>query len=165
MVRFKLIIFILFIVLAILFSGCTGGPTTPIQTPKPTATYTPTSSPTPEIIGTEMPTSTPTPEPVVVATPTGKIRPTRIKSDTFVEPLIKIDAGDTLLWDNYDDTSLKYTIVEQDGKISNITLLPTKKVSYIFNVTGDYRFSLYYQNMRGKNPSQQTIQVRVNASQ
>ena len=42
-----------------------------------------------------------------------------------MESLIKIDAGDTLLWDNYDDTSLKYTIVEQDGKISNITLLPS----------------------------------------
>lgn len=137
---------------------------TPSPSPSPIPTSTPTSTPTSEMIETQTPTPDPTPEPVVVATPTGIIRSTRIKSDKFMEPLIKIDAGDTLLWDNYDDTSLLYKIVEQDGKIPDITLLPTKKVSYIFNVTGDYRFGLYYQNINGKQPSQQTIQVRVNAS-
>jgi len=138
---------------------------TPVPTPSPTQTPIPKSTPTP-VSTTEIATPAPTPEatPYVAATPTGIIRPTRIKSDKFMESLIKIDVGDKLLWDNYDITSLKYTIVEQDGKISNITLLPTKKVSYIFNVTGDYRFLLYYQNMQGKSPSQQTIQVRVNAS-
>lgn len=138
---------------------------TPVPTPTPMPTPTSTWTPIPTTGITEMATPTPTPEPTpyVAATPTGITRYTRIKSDKFMESFIKIDVGDTLLWDNYDDVSLKYTIFEQDGKISNITLPPTKKVSYIFNVTGDYRFLLYYQNMK-TSPSQQTVQVRVNAS-
>ncbi len=139
---------------------------TPTPTPSPTPALppTPTQTPTPEIIYTEVPT--PTPVPVVVATPTGKIRYTRVKHDQFVEPYIQINAGDEVLWDNYDVlTSFTYTIVEEDGKIGTITLPEAKKANYTFTTTGEYKFALYYQNMRGNEPSRQTINVVANASQ
>ncbi len=121
------------------------------------------TTPIPEI--TETPAPTPTPLPEVVATPTGKIRGTRIRSDKFQESLIEIDAGTKVVWDNYDVlTSLKYNITEFDGKIPTLVLPEAKRVDYTFNVTGDYKFGLYYRNMNGKQPSVQTIKVRVNAS-
>lgn len=139
----------------------------PVTTLVPAPVSTPQlkeTTPLPEI--TETPAPTPTPLPEVMATPNGKIRGTRIRADKFQESLIEIDAGTKVVWDNYDVlTSLKYNITEFDGKIPILVLPEAKRVDYTFNVTGDYKFGLYYRNMNGKQPSVQTIRVRVNASQ
>lgn len=141
----------------------TPGPSA-ILTPTPALTLTPALTPipanTPEIIETVMQTSAPTPEPVVVATPSGKVIPTRVKSAKFMEPHLDIYAGDEVQWVNYSPDE-NYDIVEMDQK------MPTKvlksRISHIFNTTGDYKFGIYYRNMRG-DPSIQTITVRINAS-
>lgn len=133
---------------------------TPTSTPSLTPTPTHTPTPTPEI--TETPTPTPTPTPAVVATPTGKSVYARIKSSIFTVSTLQINAGDAVLWDNYDD-DIPYTIAEMDKKIANITLKGGGKVTHVFNTTGDYSFGLYYSGMKGS-PSIQNISVRVNAS-
>ncbi len=137
---------------------------TPLKSTSATRTPTPTSPLTPIIteIPTPTPTPTPTPEPVLIATPTGKSVYDRVMGSIFTVSNLNINAGDKVLWDNLDDT--KYTIVDMDGKIANITLKEFGKATYIFNATGDYRFGLYYTLMRTA-PSVQTINVRVNASQ
>ncbi len=137
---------------------------TPVPTPSPTPTPTPipTPTPTPTITETPTPTPTPTPEPVVVATPTGKSVYSRVMSSKFSLSNLQINAGDAILWDNFDlDT---YTIVDIDGKIANITLRSEGKATYILNTTGNYSFGLYYNFMKGAAPSIQNIAVRVNAS-
>ncbi len=132
---------------------------TPTPTPSPTPTPTPTPAPT--INMTATPTPTPTPEPVVVATPTGKSVYARVKESRFTVSNLQVNAGDAVLWDNFDDTL--YTIAEKDKKVANLTLRSGEKVSYIFNTTGNYSLGLYYNFMRIA-PSIQTINVRINAS-
>ena len=127
----------------------------------PITIYTPTSIPSVEIRETSEPTPVPTPEPVIVATPTGRKVTTRIMNSRFAELNKQIDAGDKLIWQNYDESL--YTIVEMDGKIGNISVGILKDAPYIFNTTGDYKFGLYYVPMRGE-PSYQTIKVRVNTT-
>lgn len=106
---------------------------------------------------TQLPQSTPVP--VVIATPTGVIVYTRVRGDSFSVPYHQINAGDMILWDNYDiETSYTYTIVELNGKIGNITLLEAKKASYVFNTTGEYKFALMYPKLRG-DPGIQTVSV------
>lgn len=135
----------------------------PASTPVPTQvpTFTPTPTPTVEIIETPEPTPTPTPEPVVVATPTGRKVSTRIVNSRFAELNKQIDAGDKLVWQNYDESI--YKIVEADGKIGNITVGLLKDATFIFNTTGDYKLGLYFMPMRGE-PSYQTIKVRMNTT-
>jgi hypothetical protein len=102
------------------------------------------------------------PVPVIIATPTGVIVYTRVKGDRFTEPYYQINAGDMILWDNYDiETSYTYNIVEQNGKIGNITLPEGRKASYVFNTTGEYKFSLMFKKLKG-DPSIQTISVIAN---
>jgi plastocyanin len=132
---------------------------TPTPTPSPTPTPTPTPAPTINVTATPTPTPTPTPE--VEVTPTGHIVTTRIYNEFFGNPTLNIDAGDTVLWDNWDETA--YTLVEKNNKVANITIRDSKKVTNTFNRTGDYTFKLVYFGLRGT-PKEQNIIVRINAS-
>jgi plastocyanin len=140
---------------------------TPISTPTPTPTKTPmlipTPVPTPEITEIATPAPTPEPTPFVAATPTGKVIQTRIMGgDNFAESKLKIDAGDEVLWVNMVDGL--YTIEEVDNKIPIINIRALGRINYIFNTTGDYKFELKFNGMRGRAPSTQTISVKYNAS-
>ncbi|MFZ3058997.1 MAG: hypothetical protein WA102_04580 [Candidatus Methanoperedens sp.] len=132
---------------------------TPTPTPSPTPTPTPAS--TPIITITATPTPTPTPEPEIEVTPTGHVVTTRIYNEYFGNPTLKINAGDTVLWDNWDETT--YTLVEKNNTIANITVRDSKKANNTFNRTGDYTFRLIHSALRGA-PREQNIIVRVNAS-
>jgi len=138
-----------------------GEPRVFTSTPTPSPTPTPTPTPVPTITVTATPTPTPTPT-VVVATPTGKLVSARVMSSILYPTSLQINAGDEVVWDNRDE-DISYTIAEMDKKIGNITLPADGKTNYIFNTTGDYRFGLYYNLMKGA-PSIQTISVRINAS-
>jgi hypothetical protein len=133
---------------------------TPTPTPSPSPTPTPTPKPSPTI--TQTPTPTPAPTPEIEVTPTGYVVRTRIYNEYFGNPALNIDAGDTVEWDNWDETV--YTLVEKDYKISNITVLDSKRVDYTFNRTGDYTFKLIHDRLRGATPREQNIIVRINAS-
>jgi plastocyanin len=134
---------------------------TPTPTPPPTPTPVPTLIPSITETLAPTPTPTPTPEPVVVATPTGnKVYP-RIMGNKFTVSTLQVNAGDEVVWNNYDETT--YTIVEINNKISNITVPSLGKKGYILNTTGDYSFGLYYNFMRSA-PSIQNIIVTVNAT-
>lgn len=144
---------------------------TPIPTPIPTVTPTPTKTPmptytqvpTPEITEIATPAPTPEPTPFVAAKPTGKVIQTRIMGgDNFAESKLKIDAGDEVLWVNMVDGL--YTIEEVDNKIPIINIRALGRINYIFNTTGDYKFELKFNGMRGRAPSTQTISVKYNAS-
>ncbi|MDD5473702.1 MAG: hypothetical protein PHU34_06080 [Candidatus Methanoperedens sp.] len=134
---------------------------TPAPSPTPTMTSTPTPTPTPEVTETETPTPTPTPEPVVVATPTGRVVYTKIYNSFFSDPVLKINAGDKVEWNNMDD--ITYTLVEKESRLSNITIKDGKRVPNIFNQTGDYHFKMIYSGLR-TTPKEQNVSVRVNAS-
>jgi hypothetical protein len=96
---------------------------------------------------------------VVTATPTGRKVYARIMANRFTEPKKGIDVGDAMLWDNLDDT--RYTLIETSGKVANITV--SDKVTFVFNTTGDYRFQLYYTNVRTPYSYQEII-VKVNTT-
>lgn len=130
----------------------------------PEATPTPAPIPTPMITQTVKPTPTPTPVsvPEIEVTPTGRVIYTRIIREYFGDPTLKIDAGDTVEWNNIDD--FIYTLVEKDNKISNITIREGKRQRYTFNRTGDYHFMLIYSGSRAI-PKEQSIAVRINTSQ
>ncbi|TAN47169.1 MAG: hypothetical protein EPN24_00365, partial [Candidatus Methanoperedens sp.] len=85
MVQYKSIIFITALWLAVLFSGCIGEQEgTPGTTPAVTATSFVTETPFPE------------------ATPTGN--QTLVELDSrrgFVPNIVTINAGDEIVWDNY----------------------------------------------------------------
>jgi cell division septation protein DedD len=132
---------------------------TPTPTPPPTPTPAPTPVPTITETLAPTPTPTPTPEPVVTATPTGRKVYARIMANRFTEPKKGIDVGDAMLWDNLDDT--RYTLIETSGKVANITV--SDKVTFVFNTTGDYRFQLYYTNVRTPYSYQEII-VKVNTT-
>ncbi|MFA4935412.1 MAG: hypothetical protein WC568_06205 [Candidatus Methanoperedens sp.] len=132
---------------------------TPTSTPSPTPTPTPT--PTPQITITETPTPAPTPTPEIEVTPTGRVVYTKIYNSYFPDPVLKINAGDKVEWNNIDD--ITYTMIEINKKTSNITIKDGKRVTYGFNWTGDYLFNLTYSGLRTA-PKQQSIIVRVNAS-
>lgn len=97
-----------------------------------------------------IPTTAYTVEPVVVASPTGTITTSKITIFRFSVQNVKINVGDEVLWNNFDEDS--YIIVELDNKIANITLKGTGKASYIFNRSGSYTFGLYYQNKGNSYP-------------
>jgi plastocyanin len=132
---------------------------TPTPTPPPTPTPAPTPVPTITETLASTPTPTPTPEPVVTATPTGRKVYARIMANRFTEPKKEIDVGDAIMWDNIDDT--RYTLIETGGKVANITV--NDKVTFVFNTTGDYRFQLYYTNVRTPYSYQEII-VKVNTT-
>jgi hypothetical protein len=137
---------------------------TPIPTPPPTPTPIPTLSPTPTptITETETPTPTPTPEPVVVATPTGRVVYVRIFNYYFSEPVVNINPGDAVEWNNVDDDN--YIFVEKDNKLSNISVMNGKRTRHTFNQSGDYTFNAMYSGLRTA-PRQEEVVVKVNSSQ
>jgi plastocyanin len=132
---------------------------TPTPTPSPTPTPTPT--PTSTITVTATPTPTPTAIPEIEVTPTGHVVTTRIYNEYFGNPTLNINAGDTVVWDNWDETT--YTLVEKNNKVANITVRDSKKATNTFNKTGDYTFELIHFALRGA-PREQNIIVRINAS-
>lgn len=139
---------------------------TPVPTPTPSPTPTPISTPTPAptsiITATPTPTPAPTPTPEIEVTPTGKVVYTKIYNSYFSDPVLKINAGDKVEWNNMDD--ITYTMIEINKKTSNITIRDGKRITYGFNWTGNYLFNLTYSGLRTA-PKQQSISVRVNASQ
>lgn len=132
---------------------------TPTPTPPPAPTPAPTPVPTIAETIAPTPTPTPTPEPVVTATPTGRKVYARIMANRLTEPKKEIDVGDAIMWDNLDDTT--YTLIETGGKVANITV--KDKLTFVFNTTGDYRFQLYYTNVRTPYSYQEII-VKVNTT-
>ncbi len=133
-------------------------------TPTPTPSPTPTVTAAPALIVTETPTPTPTPtpEPVIIATPTGRVVYTRIYNSYLSDPVLKINPGDTVEWNNIDD--IVYTLVEKDNKLSKISIREGKRVRYAFNQSGDYHFNLIYSGLR-TTPREQEVIVAVNTTQ
>ena len=86
----------------------------------------------------------------------GKFRTTKILGSTFGEKKIEINPGDWLQWQNYDPEET-YTLVENNGKLSNQTL--SSRINYYFNTTGTYTFRLFYPKMR-VDPPEQVITVK-----
>ncbi len=132
--KYKSIIFITAIWLAILFSGCIGK-----QEGTPTPTSTPTVTATPFVM------VTPYPE----ATPTGN--KTLVKLDSrrgFVPNIVTINAGDEIVWDNYYADTV--TIVSNDGLFDARLLAYHQQYRYIFKKPGTYTFYLEQnQNLNG----------------
>jgi plastocyanin len=133
MVQNKTIIFITAICLAVLFLGCIG-------TQKGTPVPTPTSTPIPSSTVTATPVvmvTTPIPE----ATPTGN--QTLVKLDSrrgFVPNIVTINAGDEIVWDNYDTDTV--TVVSTDGLFDAQLLEYQQQYRYIFKKPGTYMFHL-----------------------
>ncbi len=93
----------------------------------------------------------------------GKLRYTRIKGWTFSEKDITIDAGDWIQWHNQDD-EFEYTLIEMNGKLSNITVRARR--FYYLDTTGTYTFQLYYPKIRTPpSPPEQVVTVILNQSQ
>lgn len=136
---------------------------TPTPTPSPTQTPTPTPTPTPTFIETPTPTPTPTPAPTpfVAMTPTGKKIFIRVDTARLRPTSSQIDAGDEVIWDNYDEDA--YTLVELNQQMANITLRQGGKTPYIFNTTGDYIFALY-NKLKKPTGSLLNITVKVNST-
>lgn len=130
--------------------------------PTPTPTPSPTPTPTPTLTPMLTPTPTPTPIPEIEVTPSGHSVRTRIYNEYFYAPTLDIDAGDTVEWDNWDDTT--YTLIEKSNKVANITLRDAKTTPYTFTRTGDYVFHLFHLRLGNETPQEQIIKVRINAT-
>jgi plastocyanin len=128
MVRYKSIILITVIWLAVLFSGCIGKQEgIPSASPSPTATLT----------ATPLATETQFPE----ATPTGNM--TLVKLDSkrgFVPDIATINAGDEIVWDNYYADTV--TLVSDNGLFDARILAYHQQQRYIFKKPGAYTFYL-----------------------
>jgi plastocyanin len=130
MVKYKTIILLTVIGLAIVFSGCTGKPEgtpTPIQTSTAISTVT----------ATPLATVTQFPE----TTPTGN--QTLVKLDSrggFIPINVTINTGDEIVWDNYNTDTV--TIVSNDGLFDSQVLSYYQQYRYIFKKPGTYTFHL-----------------------
>lgn len=136
MVRFKSILFLTIILLAILLSGCVGEkpnstipkPTTPVVTA--TVTATPLITPIPDVI------------------PTGN--EIQIKLDSrrgFIPDVQTINVGDEVVWDNFD--SVPVTLISNDGLFDARQLAFYQQYRYIFKEPGIYGFTLENRNLNG----------------
>lgn len=133
MVRFKSILFITVIWLAVLFSGCIGDKniTEPAKT-------------TPAITATAAPLMTPLPE----VTPTGNIMQVRLDGARgFIPNIQAIKAGDEVVWDNFDPITV--TLVSNDGLFDAKLLAYYQQYRYVFLKPGTYTFSLKNKNLTG----------------
>lgn len=132
--KYKSVIFITAIWLAVLFSGCIG---------KQEGTPTPTSTPT--VTAAPLVMVTPFPE----ATPTGN--KTLVKLDSrrgFAPSNVTINAGDEIVWDNYFADMI--TLVSKDGLFDARLLAYHQQYRYIFKKPGTYTFYLEQnQNLNG----------------
>ena len=154
MVRFKSILFINVIVLAILFSGCVGDNniTEPAKT-------------TPEITATA--TSTPLMTPHAEVTTKGNAIPIRLDGARGFNPNIQtVNAGDEVIWDNYDQVAV--TIVSNDGLFDDKLLAYYQQYRYAFTKPGRYTFTLKNKNLTGtiivEKPATQTPSASVTTS-
>lgn len=135
MVRFKSILFITVICLAILLSGCIGDKniTEPANT-TPVITAT----------GTATPLMTSLPE----VTPTGNVIPVKLNGARGFNPNNQtIKAGDEVVWDNFDPITV--TLVSNDGLFEAKILGNYQQYRYVFPKTGTYIFSLKNSNLTG----------------
>ncbi len=135
MVRFKSILFITVIWLAILFSGCIGDKT--ITEPAKT---------TPAITATAIATPLMTPFPEV--TPTGNVIPVKLNGARgFIPDVQTIEAGDEVVWDNFDPITI--TLVSNDGLFDAKLLGNYQHYRYVFPKPGTYTFSIQNKNLTG----------------
>jgi plastocyanin len=133
MVRFKSIIFITTIWLAVLLSGCIGDKNiTELAktTPAITATATPFMNSLPEV------------------TPTGNEIQVKLNGARGFAPNIQaITAGDEVVWDNFDPITV--TLVSNDGLFDAKVIGNYQQYRYVFPKTGTYTFSLKNKNLTG----------------
>jgi len=135
MVRFKSILFITVIWLAVLLSGCVGDNkvTEPAKT-------------TPVIIATA--TATPLMTPLAEITPTGNEIQIKLNGARgFIPNIQTINAGDEVVWDNFDPISV--TLVSNDGLFETKLLAYYQQYRYVFSKTGTYTFSILNKNLTG----------------
>jgi len=149
MVRFKSILFITVIGLAVLLSGCVGD-----------KNITESDKTTPEITAIATSTATPTPlmTPLAEVTPTGNAIRIRLDGARGFNPNIQtINAGDEVIWDNYDQVAV--TLVSNDGLFDAKLLAYYQQYRYAFTKPGSYTFTLKNKNLTG------TIIVEIPATQ
>lgn len=80
-------------------------------------------------------------EPVTVSALTGKTIVTKLINSKFGQSNLQINAGGGVMWENGD--IIEYVIIEMNKKIANINISNKGKAKYIFNTSGNYRFSLH----------------------
>ncbi|MFA4955518.1 MAG: hypothetical protein WC556_00920 [Candidatus Methanoperedens sp.] len=135
MVRFKSILFITVILLAVLLSGCVGD-----------NNLTETAKTTPAITATAI--ATPLMTPPAEFTPTGNEIQVRLDgSRGFIPNIQTINAGDEVVWDNYDPITL--TLVSNDRLFDNELLAYYHQYRHVFPKIGTYTFSLENKNLTG----------------
>jgi plastocyanin len=133
MVRFKSILLITVIWLAVLLSGCVGDK----NTTEPAKT-------TPAITDTATPLMTPLPE----VTPTGNVTQVKLNGARgFIPNIQTIKAGDEVVWDNFDPITV--TLVSNDGFFDAKLLANYQQYRYVFPKPGTYTFSLKNINLTG----------------
>ena len=145
MVRFKSVLFITVILLAVLLSGCVGN-----------NNLTETAKTTPAITATA--TDTPLMTPLAEVTPTGNEIQVKLNGARgFILNIQTINAGDQVVWDNVDPITT--TLVSNDELFEPQLLAYYKQYRYVFLKPGTYTFSLLNQNLTG------TIIVKSQAKQ
>jgi len=138
MVRFKSILFITVIWLAVLLSGCVGDKnvTEPATTPGVISTA----------IATPAPTSLVTP--LAEVTPTGNEIQVKLNGARgFIPNIQTINAGDEVVWDNFDPITV--TLVSNDGLFENKLLAYYQQYRYVFPKPGTFTFSVKNKNLTG----------------
>jgi plastocyanin len=137
MVRFRSILFISVIWLAVLLSGCVGDKnvTEPVNT-------------TPVITATAIATATPLITPLAEVTPTGTEIQVKLNGARgFIPNIQTINAGDEIVWDNYDPITV--TLVSNDGLFENKLLAYYQQYRYVFLKPGTFTFSIKNKNLTG----------------
>ena len=135
MVRFKSILFITVIWLAVLLSGCVGD-----------KNITESAKTTPAITGVI--TATPLMTPIPEVTSTGNEIPVKLNGARgFIPNIQTIKVGDQVVWDNFDPITV--TLVSNDGLFDDKLLAYYQQYRYVFSKSGTYSFSLKNKNVTG----------------
>jgi plastocyanin len=133
MVQFKSIILITVIGLIIFFSGCIKEEVSTKQV----STQVLTPTPIPTVIATPRVTA----NPFLEAIPTGNQTLVRLDSRRgFVPDTVTINAGDEILWSNYDTETV--TLISGDGLFVAQVLQYYAGYRYVFKMPGTYNFYL-----------------------
>ncbi|MCZ7402177.1 MAG: hypothetical protein O8C61_08135 [Candidatus Methanoperedens sp.] len=135
MVRFKSILFITVIWLAVLLSGCVGD-----------KNVTEPANTTPVIIVTA--TATPLMTPLPEITPTGTEIQVKLNGARgFIPNIQTINAGDEIVWDNFDPITV--TLISNDGLFESKLLAYYQQYRYVFLKPGKFTFSIENNNLTG----------------